>query len=162
MPVLTWRALTTDLQASPMRTSARPIKILQIGDGNFLRGFVDWMVDVANEKGVFGGGVAIAAAPAAGASRRRSTSRTGSIRCCCAARAGGARRCRPARRHRRADGARPLRAMGRDRELAASRALASWFPTRPRPASPTFEEPLDPERCPTSFPAKVAALLKAR
>ena len=37
----------------------RPVRILQIGDGVFLRGFVDWMVDVANEKGVFDGGVAI-------------------------------------------------------------------------------------------------------
>jgi len=37
-----------------------PVNILQIGDGNFLRGFVDWMVDVANEAGVFKGGVAIA------------------------------------------------------------------------------------------------------
>ncbi len=37
----------------------RPIRILQIGDGVFLRGFVDWMVDVANGKGVFDAGVAI-------------------------------------------------------------------------------------------------------
>ena len=28
-----------------------PIKVLQIGEGNFLRAFVDWMIDVANEKG---------------------------------------------------------------------------------------------------------------
>ena len=41
--------------------SPRPIEILQIGEGVFLRGFVDWMVDVANEKGVYGGGVAVAA-----------------------------------------------------------------------------------------------------
>src|SRR5580704_17842815 len=38
---------------------SRPVRILQIGVGVFLRGFVDWMVDVANEKGVFDGGVAI-------------------------------------------------------------------------------------------------------
>jgi tagaturonate reductase len=37
----------------------RPIRILQIGDGVFLRGFVDWMVDVANDRGVFDGGVAV-------------------------------------------------------------------------------------------------------
>jgi tagaturonate reductase len=37
----------------------RPVRILQIGDGVFLRGFVDWMVDVANERGVFDGGVAV-------------------------------------------------------------------------------------------------------
>ena len=38
--------------ASP---SPRPIEILQIGEGVFLRAFVDWMVDVANEKGVYAG-----------------------------------------------------------------------------------------------------------
>ena len=37
----------------------RPIKILQFGEGNFLRAFVDIMIDVANEKGVFDGNVQI-------------------------------------------------------------------------------------------------------
>ena len=37
----------------------RPVKVLQFGEGNFLRGFVDYMIDVANEKGVFDGSVAI-------------------------------------------------------------------------------------------------------
>lgn len=37
----------------------RPVKILQFGEGNFLRAFVDYMIDVANEKGVFDGSVAI-------------------------------------------------------------------------------------------------------
>ena len=37
----------------------RPVKVLQFGEGNFLRGFVDDMIDVANEKGLFDGSVAI-------------------------------------------------------------------------------------------------------
>lgn len=37
----------------------RDIKIVQFGEGNFLRGFVDEMVDVANEKGMFDSDVAI-------------------------------------------------------------------------------------------------------
>lgn len=37
-----------------------PNNILQIGDGNFLRGFVDWMVDEANEQGQLQGRVAVA------------------------------------------------------------------------------------------------------
>jgi tagaturonate reductase len=37
-----------------------PVNILQIGDGNFLRAFTDWMIDICNEKGLFKGGVAIA------------------------------------------------------------------------------------------------------
>jgi tagaturonate reductase len=37
----------------------RPVKILQFGEGNFLRAFVDWQIDIANEKGVMNSGVAI-------------------------------------------------------------------------------------------------------
>jgi len=36
-----------------------PVKILQFGEGNFLRAFVDYMVDVLNGEGLFGGSVAI-------------------------------------------------------------------------------------------------------
>jgi len=37
----------------------RPVKILQFGNGNFLRGFTDWMVEKANQKGVFDGNIHI-------------------------------------------------------------------------------------------------------
>lgn len=37
----------------------RPITILQYGEGNFLRAFVDYMVDVANEQGVYNGNIVI-------------------------------------------------------------------------------------------------------
>jgi tagaturonate reductase len=37
----------------------RPIKVLQFGEGNFLRAFVDYMIDVANEEGVFSGNIAV-------------------------------------------------------------------------------------------------------
>lgn len=36
-----------------------PVKILQFGSGNFLRGFADWMVQVANEKTGFNAGVSV-------------------------------------------------------------------------------------------------------
>jgi tagaturonate reductase len=36
-----------------------PVNILQIGDGNFLRAFFDWMVDTCNGQGLFKGGVAM-------------------------------------------------------------------------------------------------------
>lgn len=39
--------------------TARPIRVIQFGEGNFLRAFVDYMVDVANERGAFDGNVAI-------------------------------------------------------------------------------------------------------
>ena len=36
-----------------------PERILQFGEGNFLRAFVDWMVDILNEKNLFHGGVTV-------------------------------------------------------------------------------------------------------
>lgn len=36
-----------------------PLKIMQFGGGNFLRAFVDWMVDVLNKETTFNGGIAI-------------------------------------------------------------------------------------------------------
>ncbi len=44
----------------------RPIRVAQFGEGNFLRAFADWMVDIANEKGCFDGDVAIIKPIAAG------------------------------------------------------------------------------------------------
>ena len=36
---------------------SRPLKVLQFGEGNFLRSFVDWMIAVMNKKDVFNGDV---------------------------------------------------------------------------------------------------------
>lgn len=40
-------------------SSQRPVKVLQFGGGNFLRGFADWMVDILNEHTDFNGDVQI-------------------------------------------------------------------------------------------------------
>ena len=37
----------------------RPVKVLQFGEGNFLRAFVDYMIDIANEQGKFDGDIVI-------------------------------------------------------------------------------------------------------
>ncbi len=37
----------------------RPVRLLQFGEGNFLRAFVDYMLDIANEKAGFGGSVVL-------------------------------------------------------------------------------------------------------
>lgn len=37
----------------------KPIKVMQFGEGNFLRAFVDYMLDILNEKGNFDGSIAI-------------------------------------------------------------------------------------------------------
>lgn len=36
-----------------------PVKVIQFGEGNFLRAFIDWMIDVLNEKGAFNGSIAV-------------------------------------------------------------------------------------------------------
>lgn len=37
----------------------RPIRVVQFGEGNFLRGFVDYMIDIANENGKFDGDIVL-------------------------------------------------------------------------------------------------------
>lgn len=37
----------------------RPVKVLQFGEGNFLRAFVDYMIDIANENGKFDGDIVL-------------------------------------------------------------------------------------------------------
>jgi tagaturonate reductase len=42
-----------------LRPVPRPEKVLQFGEGNFLRAFVDWQIDIANEKTDFNGNAAL-------------------------------------------------------------------------------------------------------
>lgn len=37
----------------------RPVRVVQFGEGNFLRAFVDYMIDIANEKGKFDGDIVL-------------------------------------------------------------------------------------------------------
>ncbi len=37
----------------------RPVRVLQFGEGNFLRAFVDYMIDIANEQGKFDGDIVL-------------------------------------------------------------------------------------------------------
>lgn len=45
-------------EVRPVRKN-RPVRVIQFGEGNFLRAFVDYMIDCANEKGVFDSNVAV-------------------------------------------------------------------------------------------------------
>ncbi|MGL1890863.1 MAG: tagaturonate reductase [Spirochaetaceae bacterium] len=50
----------TNLEAlSGAEKKEYPVKVLQFGEGNFLRGFVDWMINKTNGKGLFNGSVRI-------------------------------------------------------------------------------------------------------
>lgn len=37
----------------------KPLKVIQFGEGNFLRAFIDWMIDIFNKQTDYNGGVAI-------------------------------------------------------------------------------------------------------
>lgn len=45
---------TSDANSAPA-----PVKVIQFGEGNFLRAFVDWSIDILNEKTVFEGSINI-------------------------------------------------------------------------------------------------------
>ncbi len=141
--------------------SSRPVEILQIGEGVFMRGFVDWMVDVANEKGVYAGGVVVAAPrrhdhpPALQAQEGLYTVLL----------------------RGREDGADVAERRVVTTVQAALDPYAQWDIMLRLAASPALKfvisntteagivdvpEAYEPATCPDSFPAKVAALLKAR
>lgn len=42
-----------------MKKTERPIRVIQFGEGGFLRGFADWMLQKLNEGGYFNGSVAV-------------------------------------------------------------------------------------------------------
>ena len=47
------------LTASMAPAPQRPVKVLQFGEGNFLRALVDYFIDIANEKTDFNGSIAL-------------------------------------------------------------------------------------------------------
>ena len=47
------------LNADMLKAPERPVRVLQFGEGNFLRAFVDYMIDIANEKADFNGNVVL-------------------------------------------------------------------------------------------------------
>lgn len=162
MSLLTRHALSTTLAGVAHADPApRPVKVVQIGDGVFLRGFVDWMIDVANEKGTFDGGVAIAKARPGGSSHRLDAQEnlyTVLLR-------------------GRVDGREtidrrivstvqlaldPFAQWRRFLEIGVSLDLRFVVSNTTEAGIVDVEEPLDPDVCPKSFPARVTALLSAR
>ena len=46
-------------RTTTLQPKQHPVKVLQFGKGNFLRGFADWMIDIANDKTDFAGAIQI-------------------------------------------------------------------------------------------------------
>lgn len=51
--------MTQFLSIANRKAPRQPERIVQFGGGNFLRGFVDWLVDVLNDEADFGAGIAL-------------------------------------------------------------------------------------------------------
>lgn len=66
---LNYASLTAEEAAAYDQMKTYPVKVLQIGEGNFLRGFVDWMIHRCNQQGLFQGSVAVSQPRPAGAAK---------------------------------------------------------------------------------------------
>jgi tagaturonate reductase len=66
---LNYASLTAEEAAAYDQMKTYPVKVLQIGEGNFLRGFVDWMIHCCNQQGLFQGSVAVSQPRPAGAAK---------------------------------------------------------------------------------------------
>ncbi|MDR3537028.1 MAG: tagaturonate reductase [Acetobacteraceae bacterium] len=140
---------------------AYPVNILQIGDGNFLRAFVDWMVDVCNGQGLLRGGVAIAQ-PLPQGLAERIIAQDGLFTVLLRGIENGqevqARRVVSCVR----TAINPYEAWAEMRALASDPVLRFVVSNTTEAGIADVEEPFAPETCPASFPAKVASLLYAR
>lgn len=58
-PQLTQHQLHGRQHAGYKELTAAPVTVLQIGEGNFLRGFFDWMIHESRKQGLFHGSVAV-------------------------------------------------------------------------------------------------------
>lgn len=47
------QGLPNNIKTGPLQEM--PVKVLQFGEGNFMRAFIDWMIDELNQKGLFNG-----------------------------------------------------------------------------------------------------------
>jgi len=138
-----------------------PEKILQFGEGNFLRAFFDWMVDETNERGLFGGSV-VAVQPIAAGMAAQINQQDGLYTLLARGVEGGAV----------VDSRRVIssisRALNPYEDWAGLVALARSPQLRFVVSNTTeagiayVEEPHVSGTCPNSFPAKVAALLHER
>ena len=137
------------------------VKILQIGDGNFLRGFADWLIDMTNGAGLFNGRVTIAQ-PLARGIADLINAQDGLYTVLLRGVQGG----------QTVDSRRivscvdkclnPYAQWEEMLSLAADPALRFVISNTTEAGIAHIDEPLMLDACPNSFPAKVAALLWAR
>ncbi|OGB91800.1 MAG: hypothetical protein A2Z31_08070 [candidate division NC10 bacterium RBG_16_65_8] len=138
-----------------------PEKVLQFGEGNFLRSFVDWMIDAMNRRGLFGGRVVVIQ-PIEHGLVDVLNEQEGLYTLILRGLQGGQiveRREIVAAVSRGID---PYRQWGTFLAAAAQPDLRFVVSNTTEAGIAYVEEPRPVDKCPASFPAKVAALLAER
>ncbi len=147
-------------QYSAVSTLA-PCGILQIGDGNFLRAFADWMIDIANGAGVFNGRVTMVQPLAAGIAGRMSAQ--GNLYTVLLRGVQGGKAVEETRVVSCVDQVlNPYEDWHALRAVASDPSLRFVISNTTEAGIAYVDEPYMAGRCPTSFPAKITALLYER
>ncbi len=138
-----------------------PVTVLQIGDGNFLRAFVDWMIDSANGQGLMRAGIAIAQPLPQGIAPQL-MAQDGLYTVLLRGIEGG----QVVQQRRVVSSVRTALNPYDDwkglKALACEPAVRFVVSNTTEAGIADLEEPFTPDACQQSFPAKVASLLHAR
>lgn len=140
---------------------SKPVSILQIGDGNFLRAFADWMIDVANGAHLMNGEVTIVQPLPQGIAKKLNAQQglyTVLLRGISNGVSVDSRRMISCVK----SALDPYTQWSTLISLAAYSGLRFVISNTTEAGIAYTEEPLVPGKCPSSFPAKVTALLLAR
>jgi tagaturonate reductase len=141
--------------------SGRRVRILQIGDGNFLRAFADWMIDVANGAGKLNGEVTIVQPLPRGIAASLNA-QDGIYTVLLRGVQGG----QPVESRRVVTCVRgaldPYTQWSETLAAAADHATRFVISNTTEAGIAYADEPFEPGTCPKGFPAKVAALLYGR
>jgi tagaturonate reductase len=138
-----------------------PERVLQFGEGNFLRSFADWMLNAMNAQGLFGGRAAVVQ-PIARGSADTLNEQDGLYTLVLRGLQGGQvveRRELITAISRALD---PYRSWGACLDLAAQPEIRFVISNTTEAGIAYVDEPRPSGRCPESFPAKVATLLAER
>jgi tagaturonate reductase len=145
----------------PLPTWPLPERILQFGEGNFLRGFADWMVDTLNRHGAFNGSIVVVQPVKQGlvdVLQQQAGLYTLLLRGITGGNLTETREVIGSVSR----GLNPYFAWADVVSLARSNDLRFVFSNTTEAGIAYAAEPYDPKQCPATFPAKVTSLLFER
>lgn len=142
--------------------TALPERVLQIGEGNFLRGFLDWMIHELNKQGLFCGRVAAVQPTPRGKVVPKLNRQDGLYTLILRGREQGEAVEQLEVIDALSRGINPYADWGEVLRLAESPAIQFLFSNTTEAGLQFLAEPYHPEQAPQSFPGKLVALLYHR